>query len=130
MRRSHSDFDEFIMRKGILPWHHEQTLFPKDERLISATSTKGRYHLSTCLCFDVGSFTREELISQTHNLGTPPDVPQTFRASWDTLKSGQTVDGRNQNQLAKWRFYWSQYMFPQLKKIVSWLAFESVRTAL
>ncbi|MEN9464294.1 MAG: hypothetical protein RL217_475 [Pseudomonadota bacterium] len=116
------------MRKN-LPITRTERSFPEDERLISATSTKGVITYINDAFVDISGFTREELLGQAHNIVRHPDVPQAvFKHLWDTLKEGKPWMGVIKNRCKNGDFYWVNAYVSPIYENGQMVGYESVRT--
>jgi aerotaxis receptor len=105
----------------------EQT-FPAEQRLISATDTKGKITYCNEEFARISGFSQAELIGSPHNLVRHPDMPAAvFGLMWTYLKAGKSWMGIVKNRCKNGDFYWvSAYVTPILEdgRLVG---FESVR---
>jgi len=105
----------------------EQT-FPVEQRLISATDTKGKITYCNEEFARISGFSQAELIGSPHNLVRHPDMPAAvFGLMWSYLKAGKSWMGIVKNRCKNGDFYWvSAYVTPILEdgRLVG---FESVR---
>ena len=105
----------------------EQT-FPAEQRLISATDTKGKITYCNEEFARISGFSQEELIGSPHNLVRHPDMPAAvFGLMWSYLKAGKSWMGIVKNRCKNGDFYWvSAYVTPILEE-GRLIGFESVR---
>ena len=105
----------------------EQT-FPADQRLISATDSKGKITYCNDEFARISGFSHAELIGSPHNLVRHPDMPAAvFGLMWSYLKAGKSWMGIVKNRCKNGDFYWvSAYVTPILEdgRLVG---YESVR---
>jgi aerotaxis receptor len=102
--------------------------FSEQDRLISATDTKGYIVYCNDAFAAVSGYEREELIGQPHNLIRHADMPKAaFAEMWRTLKEGKVWMGLVKNKRKNGDYYWvSAFVTPVYEgdKVVG---YESVR---
>lgn len=99
-----------------------------DDRLISATNTRGVITYFNDTFREVSGFSAEELKGAPHNLIRHPDMPPAaFADLWDTLKKGRPWMGLVKNRRKNGDYYWvSAYVTPMYEK-GQLIGYESVR---
>jgi aerotaxis receptor len=81
--------------------------FPHGKTVISYTNLKGQITRANEAFIELSGFTKEELMSQPHNLVRHPDMPpEAFRDLWDTLKKGRPWNGLVKNRRKDGDHYW------------------------
>nr|WP_231675398.1 PAS domain-containing methyl-accepting chemotaxis protein [Pseudomonas quasicaspiana] len=105
----------------------EQT-FPAEQRLISATDTKGKITYCNEEFADIAGYSQAELIGSPHNLVRHPDMPAAvFGLMWSYLKAGKSWMGIVKNRCKNGDYYWvSAYVTPILED-GRLIGYESVR---
>ncbi|MGX5914719.1 methyl-accepting chemotaxis protein [Aliidiomarina sp. Khilg15.8] len=110
------------------PVTQKEFTFDSDQRLISATDTKGNIRYFNQAFKDVSGYSAEELEGAPHNLVRHPDMPPAvYKNMWDTLQQGKPWMGLVKNRRKNGDHYWvSAYVTPMYDgpKIVG---YESVR---
>lgn len=67
--------------------------------IISKTDLKGRIIFANQIFCDIAQYTREELYGNPHNMVRHPDMPsEAFRVLWETIKSGDSWQGKIKNK--------------------------------
>lgn len=75
--------------------------------LVSQTDLNGNIVFVNEDFVRISGYSREELISQPHNIVRHPDMPKAaFADLWHTLKAGETWTGIIKNQCKDGSFYW------------------------
>ena len=102
--------------------------FPADQRLISATDTKGTITYCNDEFCSISGYSREELLNSPHRMVRHPDMPAAvFAVMWSHLKAGKSWMGVVKNRCKNGDYYWvSAYVTPILEKGHP-VGFESVR---
>jgi aerotaxis receptor len=115
------------MRKN-LPVTATERTFPAEQRLISATDTRGIIQYCNEHFIAISGFSKDEILGQPHNLVRHPEMPeQVFQLMWDYLKAGKCWMGIVKNRCKNGDYYWvNAYVTPILEhgKVVG---YESVR---
>ncbi|MEE2024534.1 MULTISPECIES: methyl-accepting chemotaxis protein [Alkalimonas] len=110
------------------PVTQRERTFPKEQKLISATDTKGVIQYCNDAFVEISGFSREELIGQPHNIVRHPDMPTgAYQAMWSYLKQGKPWMGLVKNRCKNGDYYWvNAYVTPvhQNGKVIG---YESVR---
>jgi aerotaxis receptor len=93
----------------------EQT-FPPEQRLISATDTRGIITYCNDEFASISGYSHAELVGSPHNLVRHPDMPaQVFGLMWSYLKAGKSWMGVVKNRCKNGDYYWvSAYVTPIL----------------
>ena len=99
-----------------MPISGRERSFPANQRLISATDTRGIITYCNDAFVEVSGYSREELIGSPHNLVRHPHMPAAvFDHMWDYLKAGKSWMGVVQNRCKNGDHYWvSAYVTPIL----------------
>ena len=102
--------------------------FPADQRLISATDTKGTITYCNDEFCSISGYSREELLDSPHRMVRHPDMPaEVFAVMWSHLKAGKSWMGVVKNRCKNGDYYWvSAYVTPILENGHE-VGFESVR---
>lgn len=102
--------------------------FPADQRLISATDTKGTITYCNDEFCSISGYSREELLDSPHRMVRHPDMPaDVFALMWSHLKAGKSWMGVVKNRCKNGDYYWvSAYVTPILENGRT-VGFESVR---
>ncbi|MEE2001617.1 PAS domain-containing methyl-accepting chemotaxis protein [Alkalimonas sp. MEB108] len=110
------------------PVTQRERTFPKEQKLISATDTKGVIQYCNDAFVAISGFSREELIGQPHNIVRHPDMPPAaYETMWSYLKRGKPWMGLVKNRCKNGDYYWvNAYVTPvhQGGKVIG---YESVR---
>lgn len=70
-----------------LPITNQERKFPKGQKLISTTDTRGTITYCNDAFVQISGFSREELIGQPHNLVRHPEMPvAAFKTMWEYLQ--------------------------------------------
>ncbi|MGQ7958572.1 methyl-accepting chemotaxis protein [Pseudomonas sp. SP16.1] len=111
-----------------MPLSGRERCFPADQRLVSATDTRGVITYCNDEFVEVSGYSREELIGSPHNLVRHPHMPPAvFGHMWEYLKAGKSWMGIVQNRCKNGDHYWvNAYVTPILEdgRVVG---YESVR---
>jgi len=111
-----------------MPISERERSVPADQRLVSATDTRGIITYCNDLFVEVSGYSREELIGSPHNLVRHPHMPAAVYAHmWEYLQAGKSWMGIVQNRCKNGDHYWvSAYVTPILDggRVVG---YESVR---
>ena len=87
----------------------EQRLKAITDRYIisSTTDTKGRIlAVSDAFC-SISGYSREELVGKPHSIVRHPDMPkEAFREMWDTIRRGESWQGKIKNRKKDGGYYW------------------------
>ncbi|TBU92618.1 methyl-accepting chemotaxis protein [Stutzerimonas kirkiae] len=116
--------------KRNFPVTQQQCRFPADQRLITATDTKGRITYCNDAFVEISGFSRDELIGSAHNIVRHPDMPEpVFQQMWECLKAGRSWMGIVKNRCKNGDHYWvSAYVTPISEK-GQLIGYESVRVS-
>ncbi|ROL65626.1 chemotaxis protein [Pseudomonas protegens] len=114
--------------KNNLPVTQRERVFPGEQRLISATDTRGKITYCNDEFVAVSGFSREELIGSPHNIVRHPDMPEAvFAHMWSYLKDGKSWMGIVKNRCNNGDHYWvNAYVTPIFSQGVI-AGYESVR---
>ena len=116
------------MRKNLPVSGHEKT-FAADQRLISATDTRGQIQYCNDEFEAVSGFTRDELIGSPHNLVRHPDMPPAvYEHMWACLKAGKCWMGIVKNRCKNGDHYWVEAYVTPITESGQVIGYESVRT--
>ncbi len=75
--------------------------------IVSETDTKGNIIYANSDFCTLSGFTKDELIGQPHNMVRHNEMPKAaFKDLWETVKSGNTWNGRVKNITKNGDFYW------------------------
>ncbi|WP_439134135.1 methyl-accepting chemotaxis protein [Pseudomaricurvus sp.] len=106
---------------------NEVVLKPGDE-LVSATDTSSHITFSNDRFCEVSGYSREELLTQPHNLVRHPDMPkEAFADLWNNLKNGRPWMGIVKNRCKNGDHYWVDAYVTPLKEQGKVTGYESVR---
>jgi len=75
--------------------------------IYSTTDLNGTITYASQAFCDVSSYTKEELIGNTHRLIRHPEMPSTiYKELWETIKAGKVWEGEIKNKRKDGGFYW------------------------
>lgn len=85
-----------------------------ETNLISETDIKGNIVYVNDVFSNISGYTKEELLSQPHNILRHPDMPKMmFEALWKTIQSGKLWTGKIKNRAKDGSSYWVKaYIYP------------------
>jgi aerotaxis receptor len=122
-------YKDFMMRQN-LPVTNQERKFPKGQKLISTTDSRGMITYCNDAFVQISGFTREELIGQPHNLVRHPDMPMlAFKTMWDYLQKGKPWMGLVKNRCKNGDYYWVHAYVTPISEHGKVIGYESVRTA-
>ncbi|OUR80447.1 chemotaxis protein [Marinomonas sp. 42_23_T18] len=102
--------------------------FSKQDRLISATDTKGNIIYCNDAFVTVSGYERQELIGQPHNIIRHSDMPKAaFAEMWRTLKTGNVWMGLVKNKRKNGDYYWVNAFVTPVYEDNKIVGYESVR---
>ena len=102
--------------------------FSKQDRLISATDTKGNIIYCNDAFVTVSGYERQELIGQPHNIIRHSDMPKAaFAEMWRTLKTGNVWMGLVKNKRKNGDYYWVNAFVTPVYEGNKVVGYESVR---
>lgn len=102
--------------------------FSQQDRLISATDTKGNIVYCNDAFVSVSGFEREELIGKPHNIIRHSDMPKAaFAEMWNTLKAGKVWMGLVKNKRKNGDYYWVSAFVTPVYENNKIIGYESVR---
>jgi aerotaxis receptor len=102
--------------------------FSKQDRLISATDTKGNIIYCNDAFVTVSGYERQELIGQPHNIIRHLDMPKAaFSEMWRTLKTGNVWMGLVKNKRKNGDYYWVSAFVTPVYEDNKVVGYESVR---
>jgi aerotaxis receptor len=90
-----------------LPVSQQEFAFPENVTLMSTTDTRSHITYANEAFVEVSGFTREEILTQPHNMVRHPDMPtEAFADMWATLKAGQSWTALVKNRRKDGDHYW------------------------
>ena len=91
--------------------------FTAQQRLISATDTRGKIIYCNDEFANISGYSRDELVGSPHNKVRHPDMPAVvFAVMWSYLKAGKSWMGIVKNRCKNGDYYWvSAYVTPILE---------------
>lgn len=91
--------------------------FTAQQRLISATDTRGKIIYCNDEFANISGYSRDELVGSPHNKVRHPDMPAAvFAVMWSYLKAGKSWMGIVKNRCKNGDYYWvSAYVTPILE---------------
>lgn len=108
---------------------HNEKPYPKGQYLVSKTDLRGVITYANDAFVELSGFTRDELISQNHNLVRHPDMPrQAFEDLWRTVKTGQPWRGIVKNRAKDGDYYWVDAFVVPIRKNNQTVGYMSVRS--
>ncbi|SFR47111.1 methyl-accepting chemotaxis sensory transducer with Pas/Pac sensor [Marinobacter daqiaonensis] len=104
----------------------------EDANILSTTNPKGQITHINDEFVEISGFSREELISQPHNIIRHPDMPRAaYEEMWRRLKAGQSWIGAVKNRCKNGDHYWVQaYAIPVTGKNGELVELQSIRSRL
>ena len=115
------------MRNNALTTSRE-VVIESGEELVSATDSSSYVTFCNDTFCRVSGFSREEMISQPHNIIRHPDMPKAvFAELWNSLKQGQPWMGIVKNRTKSGGFYWVDAYITPLRHKGKVTGYESVR---
>lgn len=122
-------YKDLVMRQN-LPITNQERKFPKGQKLISTTDTRGMITYCNDAFVAISGFTREELIGQPHNLVRHPDMPVlAFKTMWEYLQKGKPWMGLVKNRCKNGDHYWVHAYVTPISEHGKVIGYESVRVA-
>ena len=113
-----------------LPITTQERKFPKGQKLISTTDTRGIITYCNDAFVQISGFTREELIGQPHNLVRHPEMPvAAFKTMWEYLQNGKPWMGLVKNRCKNGDYYWVHAYVTPISENGKVIGYESVRVA-
>lgn len=113
-----------------LPITTQERKFPKGQKLISTTDTRGIITYCNDAFVQISGFTREELIGQPHNLVRHPEMPvAAFKTMWEHLQKGKPWMGLVKNRCKNGDYYWVHAYVTPISEHGKVIGYESVRVA-
>lgn len=113
-----------------LPITNQERKFPKGQKLISTTDTRGIITYCNDAFVQISGFTREELIGQPHNLVRHPEMPTAaFKTMWEYLQKGKPWMGLVKNRCKNGDYYWVHAYVTPISENGKVVGYESVRVA-
>lgn len=86
---------------------NEETLFGKDEIIVSKTDMKGRVTYANDVFCRVAEMTTKDVIGQPHSIIRHPDMPRAvFKLLWDTIQEGKEIFAYVKNMSKTGKYYW------------------------
>ena len=117
--------------KNNQPVTQNEVPFPGNVYIVSRTDLKGIITYVNDAFIEISGFSREELISKSHNVIRHPDIPEAaFRDMWATLQAGKPWRGAVKNRCKNGDFYWVEAFAMPLKRDGQTVGYQSVRTPL
>lgn len=111
-----------------MPLSDRERSYPTDQRLISATDSRGILTYCNDEFVAVSGFSREELIGSPHNLVRHPHMPPAvFQQMWEYLKAGKSWMGIVQNRCKNGDHYWVNAYVTPIREAGRVIGYESVR---
>lgn len=102
--------------------------FSQQDRLISATDTKGNIIYCNDAFVTVSGYERQELIGQPHKIIRHSDMPKAaFSEMWRTLKAGNVWMGLVKNKRKNGDYYWVSAFVTPVYEDNTVVGYESVR---
>ncbi len=113
-----------------LPITNQERKFPKGQKLISTTDTRGTITYCNDAFVQISGFSREELIGQPHNLVRHPEMPvAAFKTMWEYLQKGKPWMGLVKNRCKNGDYYWVHAYVTPISENGKVIGYESVRVA-
>lgn len=112
-----------------LPVTNNEKMFPKSQKLISATDLKGNILHCNEAFVEVSGFSIDELKGQPHNIVRHPDMPpQAYENMWSYLKMKRPWMGLVKNRCKNGDFYWVSAYITPVTSNGDVVGYESVRS--
>src|SRR5690606_3982581 len=106
----------------------QERVFPAEQRLISATDTRGIITYCNDEFASISGYSREELLGSPHNIVRHPDMPgAVFGHMWRHLKEGRPWMGIVKNRCKNGDFYWVCAYVTPIYQNGALTGYESVR---
>ena len=100
-----------------------------DDNILSTTNLKGQITYVNDDFIRISGFSKDELITQPHNIVRHPDMPpEAFEDLWATLKSGKSWMGMVKNRRANGDYYWVNAFATPIEENGQVVEYQSVRT--
>ena len=97
--------------------------------IYSTTDLNGTITYASQAFCDISSYTKEELIGNTHRLIRHPEMPSTiYKELWETIKAGKVWEGEIKNKGKDGGFYWVKTIVaPEYDAEKNIVAYSSIR---
>ena len=112
-----------------MPVTNVETILPDNEFIYSSTDLKGVIVEANEAFAKVSSYTREQMIGQSHNLVRHPDMPpEAFADLWNDLKAGRPWRGVVKNRRNDGGYYWVVANVSPVRENGQVVGYQSVRS--
>ena len=96
----------------------EEIILDRSKYIESQTDTKGIITNCNDYFAEISGYSKEELISQPHNIVRHPDMPRiVFKLLWERIKEGKNILAVIKNMAKDGRYYWVFTHFETIRDI-------------